>query len=613
MKRSYICLFLGLCAGLAAQEASSGALSPDQSELASAQNQAANIAFIDYVGPETRIQSAAQIRAIGSGLGSQMGRTGLASGRTGEDARYSVIRAVDSSVTQGFDADILILGPSIQVDKIRNLRTIIAGYLSAAWGYSTKDASTLAVYITVYNAVHRGDMDYFSAHYKAVVTKELSAENAGLSTRYNEWPGRTRILIPLSANAQSGKLGAVETGTISDQQTTDNLRTEPGKSVGERQDMTDLQQREVDERSGDLAAKNEDIDQRQAAVDQEKADIAAERAKLEEQKQAQAAAQNQDTQGTGQQAGSGQNQNNAAGGQSQNGGTGTQNAASAEKQTDAANSQNEAGTAASQNGGSEGTAGGTSASQNQNADAAGSDQAQQQADIQSKEDDLNKREEAANAEQAQIDKDKQDAAKEQQAIDQKQEDVNQSREQIATDQKSTISEEVAAKDQGAEGSVFVFQVLSADSPFARIMRFNPKSGALLSASALNTIHSRAVVEEADSYVLVAGKDAGGGAVRLVRVDKKSLTASVESQEDLFVDSALWKIGTSYYAIGKAQNGGCHLVRFDADLKLAAASDVVVIPYTMLTESADGLVVQTSDGSFAVLSKDKLEKSKELKP
>lgn len=611
VKRSYsilLCLVLGLGASVSAQNSTAGSLSPDQDELASAQKQGANIAFIDYTGPETSIQSSAQIRSIGTGLGSAMGRSGLKSGRTGEEGRYWVIRAVDSAVPQGFDADILILGPGAQVDKIRNLRSIIAGYLSSAWGYSAKDASTLAVYITVYNAVHRGGMDYFSAHYKPVVMKELSAENAGLSTRYDEWPGKTRIVIPLSANAKSGKLGAVETGAISDKATTENLRAEPGSSVGERQDMTDLQQREVDQRSEDLAAKNEELDKRQAAVDQEKADIAKEQQQLDAQKQASAQAHNG---AAGQQGGTSSAQNQGT--QGQNGAAGGSEAAqngTADAQNSGAADQNQNGTAGQ---GQNGT-GGNSAQNSavQNADNTDNNN-QQQADVQSKETELNKRQEAANQEQAQIDKEKQQAAQEQQQIDQKQNEVNQSRQDIAADQQKTINEEVASKDQGAAGSVFVFQVLSPDSSFARIMRFNPKSGALLSASALNTIHSRAVVEEADSYVLIAGKDGGGGAVRLERVDKKSLTASVEGQDDLFADSALWKIGDFYYAVGKAQNGGCHLLRFNADLKLAATSNVTVIPYTMLSQSADGLVVQTPDGSFAVISKDKLEKISELKP
>jgi hypothetical protein len=73
------------------------------------------------------------------------------------------------------------------------------------------------------------------------------------------------------------------------------------------------------------------------------------------------------------------------------------------------------------------------------------------------------------------------------------------------------------------------------------------------------------------------------------------------------------LGDSLYAVGKGSGGDWRLLRFDSKLALAATSALAVNPYSLLVESAGGLIVQTAGGGFAVLSPDKLEKVKDLKP
>ena len=517
-------------------------LSLARDELSSAQG--ANIVFIDYVGPEARIESLAEIRGIGVSLG-----RGIAAGapRSG-DARYSVIRAVDPSVKEGFDADILVLGPGAQVDKISNLRAIIGGYLVAAWGYGSKDAATLATFITIYNAVHRGDMAYIGSHYKAVVQRELSAENAGLSTRFDEWPGKSRILIPLTRGAESGKLGAVDTGAVSDKAVVESLKAEPGAGLGDRQDMTELKDREVDQRKADLAAKQAEIAQAEADLAKQKAAIAEEKAAIAAGKGASAQAE---AAGTGK-AGEGQAAGKGEG------------AASAEK-------------AGTDKGGATGAAG--------TAGAAGEAGAGQQASIEGREAAVKAKESEAAAQETEIAQKKEEAAAEQQAIAAKEAEVAQDRAGIAADQKSAIAAEVATKREAQAGGIYLFELLGADSPYARLVRIDPESGKLIAASALNSIHSRAVFDDGASYVLVAGREGGNAAVRLTRVDKASLAVSAEGKSDLFADTALWNVGDSLYAVGKGQGGDWRLMRFDSKLALAATSGPAVNPYSLLVEGA----------------------------
>jgi hypothetical protein len=242
-----------------------GGLKPDEAEIQSAGS--SGVEFVNYEGPQPRIDSLSAIKGIGTDMGRALSG---AAGRSGSALRYQVIRAVDPSVKEGLDADIIVLGRDAQVDHIRNLRWIIAGYLVQSWGYSEKDAYTLAVFVTVYNAVHRGDLKYFASKYKPVVQKELSAENAGLALRWSEWPGKTRIVVPLGSGAVKGKLGAVDTGAVSGKEVTEGFRAQPDKGVADRQALVDIKEREAE--------------QKQAEVDKQKADLAAAEKKLAEDK-----------------------------------------------------------------------------------------------------------------------------------------------------------------------------------------------------------------------------------------------------------------------------------------------------------------------------------------
>ncbi len=121
------------------------------------------VEFINYEGPYSRIETRAQIRNIGYSLG-QVIKDGTA--RTGASGRYFVIHSVSEQDGFKLDADIFGLGPDVGVDHIRNLRLIIQGYLEAAYEYTERDAALIAEYVTIYNAVYRGDIGYFGSRYK---------------------------------------------------------------------------------------------------------------------------------------------------------------------------------------------------------------------------------------------------------------------------------------------------------------------------------------------------------------------------------------------------------------------------------------------------------------
>lgn len=240
------------------------AIGVDEDEIRSV-NQ--TIVFENYTGPHATVDTLDQIKQIGRGLGSAIA-SDLDSQRTaGNTAKYYVIHAIDSSVAEKLDADILVLGTNASVDHIRNLRHIIAGYLSAAYNYSESDAQTIATFITVYNAVYRQNMDAFRSKYKDIVTSNLTASRAGLSTRYSEWPGNSQIVIPISDI--SGGLSTVDTSVISDREVINSMQEDDDKNIDARKDMVDIKEREA-ENANEKAQES----QKAATEEQRKADEA---------------------------------------------------------------------------------------------------------------------------------------------------------------------------------------------------------------------------------------------------------------------------------------------------------------------------------------------------
>jgi len=247
----------------------------DQGEL---ERNLAPVTFINYAGPHARIETREQIRQIGVGLGQAVSGGAI---RTGYTNRYFVIHCVSDPEGGKLDADVFGLGVDVGVDHIRNLRTIIQGYLQSAYGYSANDALLLAEYITIYNAVYRGDWDYFGRRYKTQVIENLTREKSGLSIRYDEWPGRTLMVIPLGR----GGLSSIDTSVITDSRVVEELRKEDDKGVEQRKDMVDLKEREAEQAEQRAQGQREAITQEEQRITQERNQNAQERQNIEQQRQ----------------------------------------------------------------------------------------------------------------------------------------------------------------------------------------------------------------------------------------------------------------------------------------------------------------------------------------
>jgi hypothetical protein len=274
-KRSIQFVSVVLLTGILAGNAGLLYAQVDRTELETNQ---APITFINYEGPHARIETRGQIRNIGFGPGLAV-KSGTA--RPGALNRYFVIHSVSPAEGNKLDADIFGLGVDTGVDHIRNLRLIIQGYLEGAYNYSSRDAALLAEYITIYNAVYRGHWDYFSGRYKIPVVQNLSREKAGISIRFDEWPGQTLILIPLGP----GGLSAVDTSSLSDNRVVEELRKEDDRGVEQRRDMVELKEREADAAEQRAAVQREAIREEEQRITQERADVNQERNAIDQERQ----------------------------------------------------------------------------------------------------------------------------------------------------------------------------------------------------------------------------------------------------------------------------------------------------------------------------------------
>lgn len=218
--------------------------------------------FVNYTGPHLKIDSLSGIKKIGTDLGAAVAADPEKPSKSGSPNRYFVIHAVDPAEKGKFDADIISIGKAAAVDHITNVRRIIAAYLTSAYGYSEKDAETLAVFITVYNAVYRGKLNS-PEKYKKIVIENLSQNSSGLSLNYKEWAGNTQIVIPLYD--VNGGLSTVDTSIISSDEIVKNMQAEDDKGISPRKGMVDLKEREADLAS--LKAQNA---QKKAAEEQKK-------------------------------------------------------------------------------------------------------------------------------------------------------------------------------------------------------------------------------------------------------------------------------------------------------------------------------------------------------
>ena len=586
MKRTLMCLCALAVIGTVF------AIEVDQNELKQAEN--TPIEFINYTGSHTEIDSLRAIAEIGKGLAGAARR-----GRAGDMNRYAVIHAVDTTVTTGLDADILIIGSAAKVDHINNMRVIIASYLQSAYGYSEKDAKTIAHFITIYNAVYRGNLDSFKGKYKAVVLKYLTAEKVGLALRYDEWPGHTQIVIPLSDQKYSGTLSTIDTTSISDKHVVEKMREQDDKDIETRKDMIDLKERESSaareranaaQQEADSARQDAEAKQGEAAAAQseaEKSKAAAEKSKRDAEKA------RKEAEAARKQAAQSAKDAEAAQRQAQKEPNNPKAAKEAEKKQQVAEQHKQV--AADKN---KTAAEKASEAKNNDQEAAAK---QKEAEAQKK---------AADEAAKKAENKEQEAAVEHQFADTKEQEAQSDRKDIAADTRKILEDKRAerkAQDDETFASALpgaVLKVVDSASMLSEVVLLDLKTEKPLRTSSLNTVRGRVLIEGTDSLIAIAGSKAGNQMITLVAMNPRTLEITKQGTVAVAEQSMLIKNDDSYYAVIE-QSGKYFVARFNEDLKMQAKSAMNVIPYTALRITDKGLLVQDSANTIRVLHSETL--------
>ena len=239
------------------------------------------VEFINYQGPHEIIDSKKDIMSIGNSLGET-----ISSGKTqgAVSGRYRIMHLTDASEADKKGADIFIIEPNAKVDHIRNLRLILAAYLSKMYKYNDQDAMIIAEFVTYYNAVYRGNLDYFNKIYINKVMVNLSKENAGIDINYKNWPGKTRLVIPLASSVR-GTAEKPDLFIIADKEVTEDLRKDDNMGIDQRKKITELKEESIKEDKKVLAKKDEAITKKEEGIAKKESAVEKKEKELEKKKE----------------------------------------------------------------------------------------------------------------------------------------------------------------------------------------------------------------------------------------------------------------------------------------------------------------------------------------
>ena len=522
------------------------ALEVDKTELQTTKS--TTIEFISYTGPHKIIDSVEAIKGIGNSLGKEIAPSRDTSKTANLGNKYTVIHAIDENETGKFDADIIFINKDANVDHITNLRRIIGAYLVSAYDYSEADADTLAVFITVYNAVYRGDLDSFKNKYKDVVVKNLSSNNCGLSVNYKDWPGASEIVIPLY-DVKNGGLSTIETSVISDKKVVESMKEDDDKNIESRKEMVDIKEREAEEsqEKANAAQKKAVEEQKKLKEEKQKTEEAKAEAKEAEKKSEQAKAE----------------------------------AEEAKKEAEANPEDEELQKVAEE--------------KQEEAEAA-------EQEAEEKQEALEEQQEAEAAQEEKTEEAKKEAKTEQERADKKQTEAQTERKDIAKDQQIVQNNEIK---EASTPSSYGIVLTDEANILSKLVKFNSETGEVIKSSPVTVIRNRTIYKTPDAYIAIAGENEGNGTIKLVLIDIETMEIFAESEETVSDTSVLVNDGNEYYCVINYDDDWV-VGKYDETLALKLKSKVNVKQSTPITVTESGIVVTDENGNLKLLSKETLE-------
>lgn len=177
------------------------------------------------------------------------------------------IRRVFSPEAEGFGADILSIQPSADYGHINGINRIMAGYLSANFEYAPEDALIIGRVIIDYNGRNRQNANLLRK-YSVEVSRNVNKNKLGIAIVYNEWPGKTEILIPLRKNlVRPGQTDLIAPEVTRDTDVSQEDKTQL-KEIGKERRQEDLKR--LDKKDQELRAEQKELRQEKEDLKQEK-------------------------------------------------------------------------------------------------------------------------------------------------------------------------------------------------------------------------------------------------------------------------------------------------------------------------------------------------------
>lgn len=543
-------------------------LEVDQQELIEQADE--TIIFTNYLGPHEQIDSREEIIGIGVFLGSVDTRNFFT--RSYGD-KYTMVHAVDTRVEEGLEADIFVIQENASVDHIRNMRWILQGFLSTYYDYNQNDAATLAEFITYYNAVFRNDLDYMQKNYSKIVIDNLSAEKIGLSKTYEDWPGNSQVIIPLTEEAYAGEFGALDSDVLTDEKVIEDLRKEEDKGIEPRQKITELKEREVEEEKQKIEEEKQKIVREEQQLEEDKEALEERKQELSEKEKTVSQPQPQQEQQQEQPSQKAEEETHIVQAEIE-----TEKEAIEEEERRLAEKEEEL--------------------------------AERKEAVEQQEEQQEQREERIKEEREQIAEDKQAliAAEEGEQPELSREQVEEEPTPESPPEEREEGLETEPEDQSISQAEEIqsvpFLIFTAENGqvFGTYVLTEKGTSNILRQSTVDRIASRSVETLGAHYVAIAQTSPD---FSLILLNGETLELEKKSDKFVYKDGYIYIEGDTIYTVIKHEDNW-HIGKFDQDLNITEISETTVVPYTYMVSAADTIFVQGSDGKIIPLNKGTLQ-------
>lgn len=518
------------------------------------------VQFQNYKGPHNNPDTVNAIYNIGGYLARKSSKAAPGE-RVTFNYKYSMIHAISKEDKGKYSADIFIIHKNARVDHIRNVRRILAGYYMEKYKYSKQNAMTLALFTTYYNAVHRGEVKYFSEKYKNIVIKNISASNAGIALSYKQWPGKTRIIIPLTEDNVRGTISDINASEIADDKTREEVRKNKD-NLDERKDIIEIQKKQIEEDEKRLQEDKKDLEKKKEQVEKEKEEIAEKKKEIEKEKEDAEKIKDPEKR--------------------------------EEKEKEIADKEEEL--------------------KNKEDDVA-----KQEEDVKEKEKDVEKQEEKIEENKEQVQEEEKEVKRDETRkkieegdpdavndLEEKEEELNQKEEEL--ERREDEIKENEADDKIVGEKLYYMRIRE----YLRNGHYN-NDMYLIDISTMKIVLKSEVTNIAGSkYVAFSGgvvvitrKEDGYAVHNLTMLDVETLKAKKTGTDNIFWRSFIEIKDGFIYAIVK-KDGKYYLGRFDKDLKMVAVSDTDVHEDTFISFYGDYIYINNADKNIIVLKKSDLK-------